>query len=847
MDFELASSYASGTINTTWTRGSGWSPIGNNSSGFTAIFEGNENTISNLFINRSSTSYIGLFGYIKGNTAELRNLGMVEVEVEGSNAVGGLVGVNDEGTVSGSYATGSVAGRQNRIGGLVGTNYQGTVSDSYATGAVTGTQYVGGLVGYNPGDISNSYATGAVTGDDSIGGLVGENSNPGNISNSYATGAVTGTNHVGGLGGYSQGGTVSNTYATGRVMGTVTGSEERVGGLWGGKLNTTITASYYNRQTTGKSDSGRGVAKTTVELLAPTSSTGIYGAWNGADWNFGTNLQYPVLKIDVNGNGTAGDPADLLAQRPLIFVPFDADGDELIEVSTLEQLNAIRYDLDGNGIVSATNQAAYSAAFDARVLTGTVMGYELINDLDFKNGSTNTAEFSIWAEGSSDAIEGGWEPIGDNSTASNDSRFTAIFEGNGHTISNLFIDRSSTNNVGLFGYVRGSSARLRNIGLLEVNVTGDDYVGGLVGINWDSTVSNSYATGSVTADSEVGGLVGSSLGDIVSSYATGSVTATRNNAGGLVGRNDSGRMVSNSYATGAVSGVGNVGGLVGENGGDISNSYATGSVTGGSSVGGLVGSNFEATVSNSYATGTVTGNTNVGGLVGHNNGGTVTASYYNSETTGQSDTGKGVAKTTAELLAPTGSTGIYQTWNATDWDFGTNEEYPVLKIDVDGNGTAGEEADLLAQRPPPEDAFIEVSTLEQLDAIRYDLDGNGIVSATNQAAYSAAFSDPLPVGTIRGYQLINDLDFELASSYASGTINTTWTTGSGWESIGDFSSSFTATFEGNGHTISNLFIDRSSTNFVGLFGGISAALRNIGLLEVEVTGNQYVGGMVGAV
>ena len=72
--------------------------------------------------------------------------------------------------------------------------------------------------------------------------------------------------------------------------------------------------------------------------------------------------------------------------------------------------------------------------------------------------------------------------------------------GNGHTISNLFIDRSSTNYVGLFGYVRGSTARLRNIGMLEVKVTGDGYVGGLVGYNWKSTVSNSYATGSVTGD-----------------------------------------------------------------------------------------------------------------------------------------------------------------------------------------------------------------------------------------------------------------------------------------------------------------------------------------------------------
>ena len=115
-------------------------------------------------------------------------------------------------------------------------------------------------------------------------------------------------------------------------------------------------------------------------------------------------------------------------------------------------------------------------------------------------------------------------------------------------------------------------------------------------------------------------------------------------------------MVSNSYATGVVTGtVDDVGGLVGLNYADISNSYATGSVTGNNNVGGLVGRVVSTgTVSNSYATGAVTGTVgNVGGLVGGNNAGTITASYYNRQTTEQNDTGKGEPKTTTELLTPT--------------------------------------------------------------------------------------------------------------------------------------------------------------------------------------------------
>ena len=719
--------FKNGSTNTAnfsiWAEGStatgkidaGWESIGDNSttsndSRFTAIFEGNGHPISNLFINRSSTSYVGLFGYVGESNAEVRNIGLLEVNVTGDDYVGGLVG----------------------------NCRSGTVSNSYATGSVTGVNFVGGLVGYSQGNISDSYATGAVTGNSRVGGLVGDHY--GTVSNSYATGAVMGNNSVGGLVGLNSG---------------------------------TITASYYNSETTEQSDTGKGDPKTTTELQTPTGYMGIYATWDdGPDdtagndddtdyWDFGTNLQYPVLKIDVNGNGIVGDAADLLAQRPLRL---DADGDGLIEVSTLEQLNAIRYDLDGNG-EDVTNEAAYSAAFGTRVPAGTITGYELMNDLDFKNGSTNTANFSIWAEGStaSGKIDAGWESIGDNSTNSNDSRFTAIFEGNGHTISNLFIDRSSTQYIGLFGLMPESSAELRNIGLLDVKVTGNNQVGGLVGSIIRSTVSNSYATGAVTGVTFVGGLVGRiQLGAVSGSYATGSVTGN-NQVGGLVGANLS-STISNSYATSTVTSTGEyVGGLTGDNAvSTVSRSYATGAVIGVGNVGGLVGGNENGgTVSNSYATGAVMGDTNVGGLVGNNNGGTVTASYYNSETTEQSDTGKGEPNTTADLLASTGYMGIYDSWDddsTDDWDFGTNLQYPVLKIDVNGDGIVGDAADLRAQRHPRLSVgsfsldFVEVNTASP-DRMTYNLTGTNltgnvalVIEGTNSSLFSVDMPTISPAG-----------------------------------------------------------------------------------------------------
>ena len=196
------------------------------------------------------------------------------------------------------------------------------------------------------------------------------------------------------------------------------------------------------------------------------------------------------------------------------------------------------------------------------------------------------------------------------------------FDGGGHTIANLYINRGDY--IGLFGSV-GASAEIRDVGLTDVNVTGSasrEWVGGLVGWSGGS-ISDSYATGSVTGDYSIGGLVGSGSGSISGSYATGSVTGDYS-IGGLVGSGSG--SINASYATGAVTASSSpVGGY---RDGNISASYAMGSVTGyGTYFGGLVGSNWNSNISASYATGTVTGDNIVGGLVGYQRNGKISGSY----------------------------------------------------------------------------------------------------------------------------------------------------------------------------------------------------------------------------
>ena len=355
----------------------------------------------------------------------------------------------------------------------------------------------------------------------------------------------------------------------------------------------------------------------------------------------------------------AGNPAASLREHAVTNVtkerPYDTDGDGLIEITTLAQLDAVRHDRNGDGVPTAGGASAYRAAFpDAYPEADSQLrcvlecrGYELMADLDFDTDGDGDVDSddAYWNNGA------GWNPIGRSG-----SDFLTTFEGNGHTIRNLFIDRSSTNYAGLFGYTDWV-AEIRHVGLIQVDVAARTHVGGLIGTN---------------------------LGTITACYVTGQVSGL-GNTGGLVGSNY--KSVRTSYAAAKVSGSSSVGGLVGWNLGIIIEaSYATGDVSGRSSVGGLVGYEAGNTVRASYATGRVSGETSIGGLVGGLGSSTITASYWDTTTSGQATGDHGTGQTTEQLQAPTADTGIYADWDADEWDFGGTDEYPVLAVDFDGNG-----------------------------------------------------------------------------------------------------------------------------------------------------------------
>ena len=244
-----------------YNSGAGWSPItdASNLTSYTGNFNGNGNTINNLFINRSSAAYQGLFrGF--GGSARIEQLGITNANVSGGNWVGILAGFSGASTAAivASYTTGKVAG-SDRVGGLVGYNSRGTISSSYSTAYVSGRTRVGGLVGYRGGDA------------------------------------------------------ITDTYSTGRVVRS-SGTDTRFGGLIGAAVPQSannVSNSYWDTSTSGQTTSAGGTGKTTRQLQTPTGYTGIYANWNidldnadadndattGKDdpWTFGNKMQYPML------------------------------------------------------------------------------------------------------------------------------------------------------------------------------------------------------------------------------------------------------------------------------------------------------------------------------------------------------------------------------------------------------------------------------------------------------------------------------------------------------------------------------------------------------------------------
>ncbi len=322
LDFRDLNSYASGTVNSKWTDGVGWLPIGLGERRFSAKFNGNGYAISNLYISRpgdsktdpiglNATDSTGLFGRTT-DESEISNVRLLDVQVLGVVAVGGLVGSNS-GKIDGVVVSGNVSGKSD-TGGLAGINL-GEIVDSSADVQVSGANEIGGLVGVSNGQVSGSSATGKVTGDSNVGGLLGYSSDSGVIVGSHFTGSMTGTQRLGGLVGRSDG-QIIGSYSAGTVFGRRDGAtqpagrlaETQAGGLAGSNRGS-ITSSYSNSQVIGRHRVGGLVGGNNGTIIASyaagdVSGEDVVGGLLGVNFEGGVIVtSYAVGRLTENREG----------------------------------------------------------------------------------------------------------------------------------------------------------------------------------------------------------------------------------------------------------------------------------------------------------------------------------------------------------------------------------------------------------------------------------------------------------------------------------------------------------------------------------------------------------------
>jgi hypothetical protein len=250
---------------------------------FDGTFDGNGYIISNLSI--EGDAYLGLFGQL-GSEAMVYNLGLETVDVKGIGVLACSLVVDNNGSVSNCYSTGTVygdhtvggLGGNGYIGGLLGRNQNGYIAMSYSIGPVIGDYIVGGFMGENDGDVSNCYSTGGVTGNWNVGGLAGIND--GDVWDCYSNNAVHGFQEIGGLIGRNKSnGYVANCYSRGEVLGS-----NDVGGLVGRNSIGSINSSFWDIETSGQTLSAGGTGLITAEMQ--TAANFLEAGW---DFKFETD------------------------------------------------------------------------------------------------------------------------------------------------------------------------------------------------------------------------------------------------------------------------------------------------------------------------------------------------------------------------------------------------------------------------------------------------------------------------------------------------------------------------------------------------------------------------------
>ncbi|TAN51540.1 MAG: filamentous hemagglutinin N-terminal domain-containing protein, partial [Methylococcaceae bacterium] len=872
------------TATATWNAGAGFSPLGagrdpNSSNGpFLGIFDGLGHSIGNLTIDRPTETNVGLFASLSPYGATVQNVGLTGGSVHGGANVGALVGYNNLGTVRHSHATADVNGNSD-VGGLVGYN-NGYISNSYATGNVTGSAgsfEIGGLAGFNYW-MDGSYATGNVSGNTDVGGLAGYSLN---VSNSYATGNVGGNTDVGGLVGKAVDRTWTS-YATGNVSGN-----NNTGALIGRNLS--IADSSY----AGLAGSAQ------MQQQSHFAGFDFTNTWVMYEGHTTPLLRAFLTPLTVTATGNLSKTYDGLPSYSVgngMSVSYSSTPDPAKLFGTLSGSsgsNVGSYAITPNsGLYS--NQQGYLIGYGDGNGTLTINPANLtLSGTRSYDGTTTVAGNTLTAvgvHGETFSVTG----AGDAGNLSSKNVQT------GSTLSSVAgLSLGGSGNGGLAGNYNalstaGSSFSITPAALALTGVSADKVYDG--GTAATFTVTGTPAISGVIAGDSVT-LGGSNGSGVFADKNAGTGKPVLVTGGYSLGGTDAGNYVLTSAAditpltsvawTGGASGNWSnpanwAGGAIPDHANVLAVTIAAGkTVTYDSGVEG-------ATTLNTLSSG---GNLLMAAGTLSTTGDLVTAGYSQSGGTLNVGGDMSVTQSFAKGSGASGSlrlTGngsrldIHQ--NTGDLLFYNDQAIKLGAVSAPGNllfSTSSGDIDVDA----PLNWSTNTLTLSAANNININADlnasgsaalalryGQGAAAAGNSANYFLHGAQiGLPAGTanfttrqgsngvVKSYTVITGVDAlqgmsgNLAGNYALGadidaTATAAWNAGAGFAPVGhEYYTGFTGLFDGLGHTIGNLTINRPTTNYVGLFGSTgSATIRNVGLTGADITGSQKVAALVGS-
>ncbi|MBQ8237468.1 MAG: hypothetical protein IJZ39_04915 [Oscillospiraceae bacterium] len=869
-----------GTMTAETTGARAWTPIGNDTYAYLGTFDGGGHTISGLYFNDSTAYYVGLFGCLESGST-VKNVRITDSYICATYAVGGVAGRVFGGTVENCSNAGTVSGTGNHVGGVAG-NSDGTVTGCSNAGTVSGTgNHVGGVAGNSHGTVTGCSNVGTVSGTNYVGGVVGNSH--GTMTGCYNTGAVSGYDLVGGVAGNSHG-TMTGCYNTG----TVSGTGSYVGGVVGDNMGTVASCYYLDTAADGGIKggdvAGQAEAKTADQFKSGEVAY-LLGSPFGQDIGTDASPNFTggtVYRVGVTC--TEGAEAYANTQSDLDHNYTDGICTACGEVCDHSGSTTKPTD-NGNGTHSVTCTVCGTAATEEHsggtatcteqakckhcgASYGELGGHSPAENTDYTDNGDGTHSYTCTdcKETVAEDHTGGTATCttqakcehcgasyGEVDTTNHDS--TVAFGSNGFCPNGCYEPAADSNADGVY--------EIANAGQLywfaaQVN-SGEKSINAVLMNDIDLT-NHIWTPIGVTAMGEgvTDGYTGTfdGQGHVISNITFAAPASAM--AAGIFGTVQSGGTVKNL-------GVENLtfdnndydhraGGIAGQllAGSTISDCYVINSTVKASSrvVGGIVGMN-RGTVKNCYTCNvTLAGYSNrFGGISGDYSGGKLENCYTDYSALASSEAGTTTnceAGVSAERFA-SGEVAylLGDPWGQT---IGT-DPYPVLYgAEVYRFDTCKNER--------------EYSNTYKKDGHQYengictvcggyepatDSDSDGYYEITN-AGQLYWFAQQVNSGStaING-ELTADIVVNENVLTADGALNGDGSAFRVWTPIGTEDNAYTGEFRGSEHTVSGLYFNSRSADYVGLFGyvGSGGTVENVGVIDSYFYAGSYVGGVAG--